>query len=215
LSLDRWPLTALALAQLLGSQTCRKQRITAVLARPEILQRAMNDAESPNRRKVGWSCAAQDAVEAMSPRPEETEPQPLVRAVASGGESVRSTGRRSTPAAVILTFLVVVPAAVILIVVVALADAVAGSVAGIVAAIAAQIAVLAFVTLRAYPPGAKVPWATFVVLTILITALLPLIYMAWLWVTKKKWHDAGLEHEPPPAGAVPAAAPATPESPES
>jgi hypothetical protein len=52
--------------------------------------------------------------------------------------------------------------------------------------------VLTFVTLRAYPPGAKIPWSRFVVLTILITALIPLIYLSWLWATRKKWHEAGL-----------------------
>lgn len=71
--------------------------------------------------------------------------------------------------------------------VVALADAVAGAGLALVAGVAAQIAVLAFVTVRAYPPEAKVPWATLVVLTILITAFIPLTYLAWVWTSRKKW----------------------------
>ena len=109
--------------------------------------------------------------------------------------------RRSTPAAVLLTFLVVVAAAAILVVVVLIADAVAGSVAATVAALAAQIALLTFVTLRAYPPDAKIPWARFVLMTILITALLPLIYLCWLWMTGKKWQRSEPER---PDGALPA-----------
>lgn len=103
--------------------------------------------------------------------------------------------RRSTPAAVFLTFLVVLTAAIIVIVVAAIANALAGRGVAVAAAVAAEIAVLAFVTLRAYPPGVKRPMAMFVVLTILISALFPLIYLSWLWVTKKKWHEAGLEQE--------------------
>lgn len=101
--------------------------------------------------------------------------------------------KRSTPEAVLLTFVVIVSAAAVLLVVVIIVDAVAGSVVATLAALATQIAVLTFVTVRAYPPGAKIPWPTFVVLTILITALLPLVYLCWLWMTRKKWHEAGLE----------------------
>jgi len=97
---------------------------------------------------------------------------------------------RSTPAAVLLTFLILVAAAVILSVVVLLTDAVAGGLPATVAGIAAEIAILTFATLRAYPPGAKIPWAWFIVLTVLLTVLLPLIYLSWLWATRKKWREA-------------------------
>ena len=108
------------------------------------------------------------------------------------GKGASSWTKRSTPAAVLLTFLILLAAAAFFVGVVAIADAVAGAAAATVTAIAAEIAVLTFVTLRAYPPGAKIPWSRFVVLTILITALIPLIYLSWLWATRKKWHEAGL-----------------------
>ena len=100
------------------------------------------------------------------------------------------SAKRSTPAAVLFTFLILVAAAAFLSVVVLVTDAVAGGLPATVAAIAAQIAILTFATLRAYPPGAKIPWAWFIVLTILLTVLLPLIYLSWLWATGKKWHEA-------------------------
>jgi len=77
--------------------------------------------------------------------------------------------------AVVLTSLVVLGAALLV--------TVAGVVAGIVAAAAAMVAVLSFVTLRAYAPDERIPWAMLVVLTIL-APVLPLIYLSWRWVRK-------------------------------
>jgi len=96
----------------------------------------------------------------------------------------------------------VVAAAVVVIVAAVVGNALAGGGAAVVAAIAAEIAVLSFVTLRAYPPGVKRPMAMFVVLTLLVSALFPLIYLSWLWVTKKKWYEAGLQEDRPDGVAL-------------
>lgn len=162
-------------------------RVTAVLAQLNILQRVQNDAESVHRRKVGWTRAAQDAAEtAFRPREESQDAfEPVGDAVASEGENAHVITRRSAPAAVVLTFLVVLVAALIVIGIAEVAYAVAGDVAGTVARVAAEIAVLSFVTLRAYPSGARIPWAALVVVTILITAVLPLIYLSWRWVSRR------------------------------
>ena len=115
----------------------------------------------------------------------------------SANESIR---RRSTPAAVFLVFLVVLTAAVIVTVVTLIGDVLAGGAGALVAAIVAQIALLTFVTVRAYPPDVKRPFAMFVVATVLVSSLVPLMYLSWLWVTQKKWYDA--RREPPAAGGV-------------
>ena len=93
--------------------------------------------------------------------------------------------RRSIPEAVVLTCLVVVGAALVVGGVAVVASAVAGVPGGTVAAIAAGIAVLSFVTLRAYVPEERIPWATLVVLTV-FTPVLPLVYLSWRWVRSRR-----------------------------
>jgi hypothetical protein len=68
-------------------------------------------------------------------------------------------------------------------------DLVAGSVAAAVAATAGVILLLSFVTLRAYPPGARIPWVPLLLLT-LLTVVVPLLYVSWLWLSGRKWAEA-------------------------
>jgi len=64
-----------------------------------------------------------------------------------------------------------------------------GSAAAAIAATAGMIVLLSFVTLRAYPPGSKIPWLSLLLLT-LLTAVIPLLYVSWLWLSGRKWADA-------------------------
>jgi hypothetical protein len=73
---------------------------------------------------------------------------------------------------------------------------IAGILAATIAGYVAQVALLSFVTLRAYPPGAKRPMVRFVLFTMVFSALVPLIYLGWLWMTGKKWPEAAFD----PAG---------------
>lgn len=63
---------------------------------------------------------------------------------------------------------------------------IAGSVAAELTAVAGMIALLTFVTLKAYPPGARIPWVLLLLLT-LLTAVVPLLYVSWLWLSARKW----------------------------
>jgi len=65
-------------------------------------------------------------------------------------------------------------------------DLAAGSVAAAIAATAGMILLLSFVTLRAYPPGARIPWLPLLLLT-LLTVVIPLLYVSWLWLSGRKW----------------------------
>jgi hypothetical protein len=76
-------------------------------------------------------------------------------------------------------------AAVILVV----TEAMAGPIASFVAFLAAEVAVLTFVTVRAYPPQTKAPMVWMLVLTLVFSVAVPLSYITWLWITKKKWRQ--------------------------
>jgi amino acid transporter len=92
--------------------------------------------------------------------------------------------RRSIPEAVMLTFLVVLAAAIFVVAVAAVTFVFANDVVGTVATIAAVIAVLSFVTLRAYAPRERIPWAPLVVVSA-ITVVLPLVYVCWHWMRRR------------------------------
>lgn len=92
---------------------------------------------------------------------------------------------RPIPVAVVLTLLTVVVAALVVGVAATAASAVAGAGAGTVAGIAAVIALLSFLTLRAYAPEERIPWAFLVVVTILLTPAVPLVFLSWRWVRRK------------------------------
>jgi hypothetical protein len=64
-----------------------------------------------------------------------------------------------------------------------------GSAAAGIAATAGMILLLSFVTLRAYPPGTKIPWLLLLLLT-LLTVVIPLLYVSWLWLSGRKWAAA-------------------------
>jgi len=66
---------------------------------------------------------------------------------------------------------------------------VAGTTLSLLAFLVTEVAVLAFVTSRAYPPGSKRPMVLFGIITLLLSALIPLIYLSWLWMTGKKGTD--------------------------
>jgi hypothetical protein len=59
--------------------------------------------------------------------------------------------------------------------------AVAGEWAGLIAFFVVEIAILSFVTVRVYPPGAKRHFVVFFVLTLLFSVLVPLAYLNWKW----------------------------------
>ena len=92
---------------------------------------------------------------------------------------------RSTPAAVAWMLLVVLGAGLFVVAVAGIAYALAGDAAGTVAAVAAVIAVLAFLTDRAYAPGERIPWVMLVPLTILLSPILPVAYLAWHSVRRR------------------------------
>jgi uncharacterized membrane protein (UPF0136 family) len=69
-----------------------------------------------------------------------------------------------------------------------LVNDVGGSAASKLTAAVGMLALLTFVTLRAYPPGAKIPWVPLVLLT-LLTVLIPFLYVTWLWLSGKKWAE--------------------------
>ena len=64
----------------------------------------------------------------------------------------------------------------------------AGAAAAGIAATVGTILLLSFVTLRAYPPGTKIPWLPLLLLT-LLTVVIPLLYVSWLWLSGRKWAD--------------------------
>jgi hypothetical protein len=70
-----------------------------------------------------------------------------------------------------------------------LVNVVGGSAAAGIAATAGMILLLSFVTLRAYPPGTRIPWVPLLLLT-LLTAVVPLLYVSWLWLSGRKWAAA-------------------------
>lgn len=92
---------------------------------------------------------------------------------------------RSTPAAVALTFLVVLGAGLFVIAVAGAAYALAGDAASTVATVAAVIAVLAFLTDRAYAPDERIPWVMLAALTILLSPAVPVAYLAWRWERRR------------------------------
>jgi len=60
--------------------------------------------------------------------------------------------------------------------------AVGGEWAGVIAFFVVEVAILSFVTVRVYPPGAKRHFVAFFVLTLLFSVLVPLAYLNWKWV---------------------------------
>lgn len=97
------------------------------------------------------------------------------------------TGARSSAEAAALTFVVVLAGLSLISAAALIANAAAGGTAAAIAALAAEVAILSFVTLRAYPPGANRHLVVYFVATLLFTVLVPLVYLAWLWMTGKKW----------------------------
>lgn len=98
--------------------------------------------------------------------------------------------RRSRIEAAALTFVIVMVSAGLMVGVLYAVQAVAGTWPSLLAFLASEVAILAFVTVRAYPPGAKRPLVLFAVLTLIFSAVVPLIYISWLWMTRKKWPTA-------------------------
>lgn len=70
---------------------------------------------------------------------------------------------------------------------------IAGGLAGGLTVFVAEIATLSFVTLRAYPPGAKRPMVRLLIATLLFSPILPLIYITWLWMRGTKWPPANTD----------------------
>ena len=70
-----------------------------------------------------------------------------------------------------------------------LVDLFAGSAPSAITALLGMVGLLTFVTLRAYPPGTRIPWVLLFLLT-LLTAVIPLLYVTWLWLSGRKWAKA-------------------------
>lgn len=104
--------------------------------------------------------------------------------------------RRSRGEAAVLTVAFVVFSVAALGGLSALAGLVDGSSASETTAVVGLFALLAVVTLRAYPPGTKRPWVRLVLLT-LFTLIGPLCYVTWLWLSGKKWLDPSFDQPQP------------------
>jgi hypothetical protein len=97
--------------------------------------------------------------------------------------------RRSRIEAAALTFVFVVASFAALGGATLLGHVIAGTAGALIVGYIGELALLVFLTLRAYPPGVKPPWIRFFVITFFLTALLPTIYLSWLWLTGKKWPE--------------------------
>jgi hypothetical protein len=97
---------------------------------------------------------------------------------------------RRTGAGAIGYTLILASAGIAVIAVVSVAsDVIAGPTVAVVVAFASEITVLAIATTRAYPPGVKRPMLRFLLVTILLSAIAPLVYLSWLWSTGRKWPE--------------------------
>lgn len=97
--------------------------------------------------------------------------------------------RRTGAGAIGYTLILVIAGIAVVAVVSIVSDIIAGPTAAIVAAFASEITVLVVATTHAYPPGVKRPMLPFLLLTILLSAVVPLVYLSWLWSTGRKWPE--------------------------
>jgi hypothetical protein len=89
--------------------------------------------------------------------------------------------------ALLATCVIVLVGVILVIAVTAIAGAIGGPILALVTALAAQVAMLTYATTRAYPPDQNAPMIKLLVVTILFSIVLPLAYLTWLSLTKKKW----------------------------
>jgi hypothetical protein len=103
--------------------------------------------------------------------------------------SPRLVHRRTGAGAIGYALVLVIAGIAVIVLVSVIGDVIAGPTVAAVVAFAGEITVLVIATTHAYPPGVKRPMVRFILLTILLSALAPLIYMSWLWSTGKKWPE--------------------------
>jgi hypothetical protein len=89
--------------------------------------------------------------------------------------------------AFVATCLIVLVGVILIVAVTAIAGVIGGPILALVTALAAQVAMLTFATTRAYPPDQNAPMIKLLIVTILFSIALPLAYLTWLSLTKKKW----------------------------
>ena len=102
-------------------------------------------------------------------------------------------------AAAVLIPILLAAAVAVLIPLVLIGRGVAGSSGAVIAFVVWEVALLVFLTLRAYPPGVKPPWIWFLILTILFSALIPAVYLIWVWLRRSKWPRPAYASEIPPS----------------
>jgi hypothetical protein len=89
--------------------------------------------------------------------------------------------------AAFLSFVIVVATVLVMVGVGYGVYALLGSWPAVIAVIGTEVAILTFVTVHAYPPGVKPPWVRLFILTVLISIVVPLAYVSWLWMSGRKW----------------------------
>lgn len=97
--------------------------------------------------------------------------------------------RRTGAGAIGYTLILVIAGIAVIAVLSIVADVIAGPTVAVVVAFASEISVLVIATTHAYPPGVKRPMLPFLLLTILFSALAPLVYLSWLWSTGRNWPE--------------------------
>jgi hypothetical protein len=103
--------------------------------------------------------------------------------------SPRLVHRRTGAGAIGYALVLVIAGVAVIALVSVIGDIVAGPTVAVVVAFASEITVLVVATTHAYPPSVKRPMLGFILLTILFSALAPLVYLSWLWSTGKKWPE--------------------------